>query len=77
MFRFATRPTRHLLTWLLIAQLALESVTLSKSGSRRLFFSTVAPMSLHMSITWQENKTLRDTSSKFMAFYPLKLYKPR
>ena len=52
-------------------------VTLSKSGSRRLFFSTMAPMALHMSIAWQENKTLRDTSSKFMVFYPLKLYKLR
>ena len=52
-------------------------VTLSKSGSRRLFFSTVAPMALHMSIAWQENKTFRDTSSKLMTFYPLKLYKLR
>ena len=52
-------------------------VTLSKSGSRRLFFSTVDPMALHMSIAWQENKTLRNTSSKHMAIYPLKLYKLR
>ena len=52
-------------------------VTLSKSGSRRLFFSTVAPMALHMSIAWQENKTFCDTSSKLMTFYPLKLYKLR
>ena len=34
-------------------------------------------MALHISIAWQENKTLRNTSSKFMAFYPLKLYKVR
>ena len=47
-------------------------VTLSKSGSYRLFFSTVDPMALHMSIAWQENKTLRNTSSKHMAIYPLK-----
>ena len=52
-------------------------VTLSKSGSYRLFFSTVDPMALHMSIAWQENKTLRNTSSKHMAIYPLKLYKLR
>ena len=52
-------------------------VTLSKSGSRRLFFSTVDPMALHMSIAWQENKGLRNTSSKHMAIYPLKLYKLR
>ena len=52
-------------------------VTLSKSGSRRLFFSTVDPMALHMSIAWQESKILRDTSSKLMTFYPLKLYKLR
>lgn len=52
-------------------------VTLCKSGSRRLFFSTVAPMALHMSIVWQESKTLRDTSHKLMTFYPLKLYKLR
>ena len=52
-------------------------VTLSKNGSRRLFFSTVNPMALHMSIAWQESKTLRDTSSKLMTFYPLKLYKLR
>ncbi|MDD6382351.1 MAG: transposase [Selenomonadaceae bacterium] len=52
-------------------------VTLSKNGSRRLFFSTVNPMALHMSITWQESKTLRDTSSKLMTFYPIKLYKLR
>ena len=30
-----------------------------------------------MSIAWQENKTLRNTSSKHMAIYPLKLYKLR
>ena len=52
-------------------------VTLSKSGSRRLFFSTVDPMALHMSIAWQESKLLRDTSPKLMTFYPLKLYKLR
>lgn len=52
-------------------------VTLSKSGSRRLFFSTVDPMALHMSIAWQESKALRDTSSRLMTFYPLKLYKLR
>ena len=52
-------------------------VTLSKSGSYRLFFSTVDPMALHMSIAWQENKTLRNTSSKHMAISPLKLYKLR
>ena len=52
-------------------------VTLSKSGSRRLFSSTVDPMALHMSIAWQESKILRDTSSKLMTFYPLKLYKLR
>ena len=28
-----------------------------------------------MSIAWQENKGLRNTSSKHMALYPLKLYK--
>ena len=54
-----------------------DYVTLSKSGSYRLFFSTVDPMALHMSIAWQENKTLRNTSSKHMAIYPLKLYKLR
>ena len=52
-------------------------VTLSKSGSYRLFFSTIDPMALHMSIAWQENKGLRNTSSKHMAIYPLKLYKLR
>ena len=52
-------------------------VTLSKSGSYRLFFSTVDPMALHMSIAWQENKTLRNISSKYMAINPLKLYKLR
>ena len=31
----------------------------------------------HMSIAWQESKILRDTSSKLMTFYPLKLYKLR
>ncbi len=50
-------------------------VTLSKSGSYRLFFSTVDPMALHMSIAWQKNKTLHNTSSKYMAIYPLKPYK--
>ena len=34
-------------------------------------------MALHMSIAWQENKGLRNTSSKHMAIYPLKLYKLR
>ncbi len=34
-------------------------------------------MTLHMSIAWQENKGLRNTSSKHMAIYPLKLYKLR
>ena len=52
-------------------------VTLSKSGSYRLFFSTIDPMALHMSIAWQENKGLRNISSKHMAIYPLKLYKLR
>ena len=52
-------------------------VTLSKSVSYRLFFSTIDPMALHMSIAWQENKGLRNTSSKHMAIYPLKLYKLR
>ena len=52
-------------------------VTLSKSGSRCLFFSTVDPMALHISIAWQESKALRDTSSRLMTFYPLKLYKLR
>ncbi|WP_286820489.1 transposase [Mitsuokella sp. UBA4253] len=52
-------------------------VTLSKSGSYRLFFITIDPMALHMSIAWQENKGLRNTSSKHMAIYPLKLYKLR
>lgn len=53
-------------------------VTLSRSGSHRLFFSTVNPMALHMSIVWQESKALRrGASSKAMAFYPLRLYKLR
>ncbi len=52
-------------------------VTLSKSGSRRLFFSTLDSMSLHMSIAWQENKALHGASSKEMKFYPLHLYKLR
>ena len=30
-------------------------------------------MALHMSIAWQETKTLRNTGSKHMAIYPLKL----
>ncbi len=34
-------------------------------------------MALHMSIAWQESKALRDTSSRLMTFYPLKLYKLR
>ena len=34
-------------------------------------------MALHMSIAGQENKTLRNTSSKHMAISPLKLYKLR
>ena len=52
-------------------------VTLSKSGSRRLFFSTVAPMALHMSVAWQESRALHGASSKAMTFYPLRLYKLR
>ena len=52
-------------------------VTLSKNGSHRLFFSTVDPMALHMSIAWQESKALRGASSKAMTFYPLRLYKLR
>ena len=52
-------------------------VTLSKSGSRRLFFSTVDPMALHMSIAWQDSRMLHGASSKEMEFYPLRLYKLR
>lgn len=52
-------------------------VTLSKSGSRRLFLSTVKPMALHMSVAWQNSKMLRDAGSKEMEFYPLRLYKLR
>lgn len=37
----------------------------------------IVPEALHMSIAWQENKGLRNTSSKHMAIYPLKLYKLR
>ena len=105
----ATRPTRHLLAWLLIAQLSLESASsvrclfrqfLSKqtdaslnsyyralgnglvtdaSIRRALTLRALAivPEALHMSIAWQENKGLRNTSSKHMAIYPLKLYKLR
>lgn len=100
LFRSATRPTRHLLAWLLIAQLALESAPsvrclfrqfLSKQTDASLNISTVwafctttpstmaspISMAMHMSIAWQESKALRDTSSKLMTFYPLKLSKRR
>ncbi len=52
-------------------------VTLSKSGSRQLFPSTVKPMALHMSTTWKNSKMLRDASYREMEFYPLRLYKLR
>lgn len=42
---------RHLLSKQTDTSLSMCSyVTLSKSGSRRLFFSTVAPMAPHMSV---------------------------
>lgn len=52
-------------------------VTVSSNGSKRLYFSTVEPMDLHMSCAWQESDWLRNVSSKEMEFYPLKLYRLR
>lgn len=45
-------------------------VTTSQSGSRRLFFSTLNSMSMHMSIAWQENKALNGANSKEMDSIP-------
>ena len=39
-------------------------VSCTASGSRRLFFSTVAPSALHMSCAWQERKILRDAPAE-------------
>lgn len=43
-------------------------VTLNKNSSCHLFFSTVTPIALHMSIIWQDSKVLHDTSFKAMTF---------
>ena len=52
-------------------------VSCTASGSRRLFFSTLDPSTLHMSCAWQERKILRDAPAEGMDYYPLKLYKLR
>lgn len=49
-------------------------VTLSEKGTRRLFFSTLAPMDLHMSCAWQEEPALRKAGARDMKYYPLRLY---
>jgi len=49
-------------------------LTATDSGSKRLFFSTAAPATIHMSCAWQENDDLRNTGSKDMMVLPLKLY---
>lgn len=52
-------------------------VTRSKSGSTRLFFSTVDPEKLHMSGAWQAQRSLRQAGIRDRIFYPLRLYKMR
>lgn len=49
-------------------------ITESKSGNRRLFFSTLNPAEWHMSAAWQDDPFLRQAGSNDQEFYPLRLY---
>ena len=44
------------------------------AGTRRLFFSTIAPGEIHMSGAWQEKAPLNQTGKEWMPYVPLFLY---
>ena len=52
-------------------------VTEGSSGSRRLFFCTADPASIHMSFAWQEKEALKNVGSSDMEHVPVRLYKMR
>jgi hypothetical protein len=86
-FSTAIRTTQCLLTWLVIAQLALQSFP-SLRFLHRNFLSQVTHRCLNSyyralrnetvtSCAWQERQILRDAPAEGMTYYPLKLYKMR